>query len=219
MHRIDTSTAQKDKFGPGKNGFTEGSPQTGVPPTALNAAFFDSVQEELAAVIEGAGLVLDPDQNNQLVEAISKMITTSVPEAPVTSVNAKTGAVVLTAADVGALPDSYTPPAAPVTSVNTKTGAVVLSAADVGALPDTTVIPPVPDLSPYETKADANARFVQGVQLGAELSVPNDASVIHAGIGSFWSSVNRDHSGADDLNWYSKPIQININGVWTVIQG
>ena len=46
MHRIDTSTAKKDKFGTGKNGFTGGNPQTGELPTALNAEFFDSVQEE-----------------------------------------------------------------------------------------------------------------------------------------------------------------------------
>ena len=55
--------------------------------------------------------------------------------APVQSVNGKTGAVVLDASDVGALPDSYV---APVTSVNTETGDVVLDASDVGALADTT---------------------------------------------------------------------------------
>lgn len=43
-----------------------------------------------------------------------------------------------TAAEVGALPDTYTPPVA---SVNGKTGAVVLDAEDVGALPDDTPIP------------------------------------------------------------------------------
>ena len=53
----------------------------------------------------------------------------------VSSVNGQTGAVVLDASDVGALPDDYTPPAAPVSSVNGKTGTVVLSASDVGALP------------------------------------------------------------------------------------
>lgn len=52
----------------------------------------------------------------------------------VASVNGKLGAVVLTAADVGALPSSYT---APVTSINSKTGAAVLNADDVGALPST----------------------------------------------------------------------------------
>ncbi len=56
----------------------------------------------------------------------------------VDSVNGQTGIVVLTASDVGALPDSYT---APVESVNGKTGAVTLTASDVGALPDSYTAP------------------------------------------------------------------------------
>ena len=63
---------------------------------------------------------------------------------PVSSVNGKTGTVVLDASDVGALPDDYTPPAAPVSSVNGKTGTVVLSASDVGALPDNYTPPAAP---------------------------------------------------------------------------
>lgn len=71
----------------------------------------------------------------------------------VTSVNSKTGAVTLTAFDVGALADTTTYVSsfngstgavtytAPVASVNSKTGAVTLTASDVGALPDTTTIP------------------------------------------------------------------------------
>lgn len=147
MHRIDSSTAQKDKFGPGKNGFTGGNPQTGVPATALNAAFFDSVQEEISGVIEAAGIALDTTQNNQLQLAISKIITGAIPPAPVTSVNGKTGAVNLSAIDVGAVaqvngksPDgsgnvTIDIPGQAVSSVNGKTGAVTLSAADVGATP------------------------------------------------------------------------------------
>ena len=75
--------------------------------------------------------------------------------APVTSVNSKTGAVSLTASDVGALPSTTTIPtktsdltndsgfitSVPVSSVNSKTGAVVLTASDVGALPSSTTIP------------------------------------------------------------------------------
>ena len=54
--------------------------------------------------------------------------------APVDSVNGKTGVVVLSAADVGALPNSYDPGINyPVTSVNGKTGAVTLTHTDVGA--------------------------------------------------------------------------------------
>lgn len=43
---------------------------------------------------------------------------------PVSSVNSQTGAVVLDASDVGALPDTYTPP---VTSVNSQTGDVTIA--------------------------------------------------------------------------------------------
>ena len=73
MHRIDTSTAQVDKFGKGKNGFTSGNPQTGEPPTALSAEFFDSIQEEISLLIETAGLVLDKSQNSQLLSALTKL--------------------------------------------------------------------------------------------------------------------------------------------------
>lgn len=73
-------------------------------------------------------------------------------EAPVQSVNTKTGAVTLTKSDIGLSNvdnvkqySTSNPPPYPVTSVNNKTGAVVLDASDVGALPDTTVIPTIPD--------------------------------------------------------------------------
>lgn len=88
----------------------------------------------------------------QIAEAVADYIETHPIDAPVQSVNGKTGTVVLTAADVGALADSVTIPtrvsqltndagyitSAPVQSVNNKTGVVVLSASDVEALPDTT---------------------------------------------------------------------------------
>lgn len=76
MHRIDTSTAQKDKFGAGKAGFTHGNAQAGVPATEVSAEFLDSVQEEIAAVIEDSdsGEPLDKSKNNQLVTAIKAII-------------------------------------------------------------------------------------------------------------------------------------------------
>lgn len=74
MHRIDTSTAQVDKFGSGKNGFTGGNPQTGVLPTALDADYFDSIQEELAGVIESSGITLSKSNNSQLLAAIKALV-------------------------------------------------------------------------------------------------------------------------------------------------
>ncbi|WP_234099660.1 hypothetical protein [Enterobacter roggenkampii] len=77
MHRIDTPTAQKDKWGAGKNGFTDGDPATGIKATSLNAALFDSVQEEICNVIEKNGITLDNSKNDQLFAAIQAMIDTS----------------------------------------------------------------------------------------------------------------------------------------------
>ena len=54
--------------------------------------------------------------------------------APVTSVNGQTGAVILDANSIGALPNTYK---APVISVNGQTDEVVLDANSVGALPNT----------------------------------------------------------------------------------
>ncbi|EPB0900463.1 TPA: tail fiber protein [Yersinia enterocolitica] len=80
MHRIDTPTAQVDKFGAGKNGFTRGNPQTGVPATALDDDYFDAVQEELAGVVEAAGFVLNKADRAQLLAAIKHLITLGIPD-------------------------------------------------------------------------------------------------------------------------------------------
>lgn len=77
MQRIDTATAQKDKFGPGKNGFTDGNPQTGTPATDLDSEFFDSIQEEICGVIESTGVELDAAKRNQLLTAINSIISKS----------------------------------------------------------------------------------------------------------------------------------------------
>ncbi|HHP9721175.1 TPA: gp53-like domain-containing protein, partial [Yersinia enterocolitica] len=74
MHRIDTPTAQVDKFGSGKNGFTRGNPQTGVPATALDDDYFDAVQEELAGVVEAAGLTLKKTDRAQVLASIKLLI-------------------------------------------------------------------------------------------------------------------------------------------------
>lgn len=74
MHRIDTSTAQKDKFGAGKNGFTRGNPQTGTPATDLDDDYFDMLQEELAGVVEATGVVLDKSKHNQLLTALKALL-------------------------------------------------------------------------------------------------------------------------------------------------
>ncbi|PKH22300.1 hypothetical protein CIG19_13435 [Enterobacterales bacterium CwR94] len=78
MHRIDTPTAQKDKFGAGKNGFTNGDATAGIRATQLIDTYWDSVQEELCAVIEAAGLKLEKTKNTQLLEAIRGILNKKV---------------------------------------------------------------------------------------------------------------------------------------------
>ncbi|HGU5989780.1 TPA: hypothetical protein ACM99B_002875 [Escherichia coli] len=74
MHRIDTKTAQKDKFGAGKNGFTRGNPQTGTPATDLDDDYFDMLQEELCSVVEASGTSLEKGRHDQLLTALRALL-------------------------------------------------------------------------------------------------------------------------------------------------
>ena len=117
-----------------------------------DSGFINAGQAPVQSVNGQAGdvTVAVPTKTSDLVNDSGYISTV-----PVRSVNNKTGAVSLSASDVGALPDSAQIPSktsdlindsgyitsAPVASVNGQTGAVVLDADDVGALPDDTVIP------------------------------------------------------------------------------
>jgi hypothetical protein len=81
MHRIDTPTAQPDKFGAGKNGFTSGDPSTGRRATDLNSEMWDALQEEICHVIESSGLVLNKEQHDQLYQAIQTLVDSKIPDA------------------------------------------------------------------------------------------------------------------------------------------
>lgn len=74
MHRIDTPSAQKDKFGEGKNGFTKSDPQMGTPATQLDYLYCDAIQEEIANAIESAGIKLNKSKHNQLALAIKELV-------------------------------------------------------------------------------------------------------------------------------------------------
>jgi hypothetical protein len=73
MKRIDTATKAVDLFGAGKHGFKDGNIGLGIAPTDLNASWFNEVQEEILSVIEGAGIVADGAQLNQLYQAMSRL--------------------------------------------------------------------------------------------------------------------------------------------------
>lgn len=69
MHRIDTPNKAVDLFGAGKHGFRDGV-LPAVNPTEFNASFFNTIQEELAGIVEAAGLVLDANSSVQLLAAL-----------------------------------------------------------------------------------------------------------------------------------------------------
>ncbi|WP_199710592.1 gp53-like domain-containing protein [Noviherbaspirillum cavernae] len=70
MRRISTATKVVDKFGAGRHGFTDGNAAGGIWPTDLEAGWFDHVQEEIAGVVEAAGIALDPANRTQLLAAL-----------------------------------------------------------------------------------------------------------------------------------------------------
>lgn len=73
------------------------------------------------------------------------------------------------------------------------------------------------------TKAESNARYVQGVQLGARsLSASSNGSggnlYLPAGcVATGYTSPGS--SNANDVKFYYKPIQRNVNGTWVTISG
>jgi len=82
MHRVDTSTAVAGLPAPDAAGapgyFTKGNPAADppVPATVPGQDWFNMIQEEIAAVIEGMGLTLDATKADftQLRQAIQQMI-------------------------------------------------------------------------------------------------------------------------------------------------
>src|SRR5262249_12641155 len=74
MHRINTAHADPNANGPGKAGFKDGTPPSEVP-TRLNASFFNALQEEIANVVEEAGLTLDENDKTQLRQAVLTLIS------------------------------------------------------------------------------------------------------------------------------------------------
>jgi hypothetical protein len=71
MKRIDTTTRSVNKFGSGKDGFTNGSPGA-TAATALTDTWFDAVQEEISNAIEvHGGVALDSGSRSQLSDVLT----------------------------------------------------------------------------------------------------------------------------------------------------
>src|SRR5471030_236725 len=70
MQKIGSITSTADANGE----WTNGNVAAGTPPTILDAAWFNTVQRELANAVTGGGLTLDPANDAQLLAAIKNLI-------------------------------------------------------------------------------------------------------------------------------------------------
>lgn len=105
MDRINTPTKAVDLFGAGKHGFKNGDLALGIIPTDCNAEFFNAIQEELLAVIEGNSIVPDAGSQNQLYQAILAMIAAGKANDYKASVRAATTAEINLAAPGATIDD------------------------------------------------------------------------------------------------------------------
>jgi hypothetical protein len=89
-HRIDSTGTAAALPTPGALGltvgyFTEGDPTSATPATVVSADWLNAVQEELAYVIEQAGITLDKTSRTQLKSAIDKLVGVSSTPVVITS--------------------------------------------------------------------------------------------------------------------------------------
>lgn len=71
MHRIDSATARQNMNGAGKNGFHDNADLPSQDATYLTPEWCNTVQEEIANVIEGYGIALEKPNNKQLFTTLT----------------------------------------------------------------------------------------------------------------------------------------------------
>ena len=74
MQKISDSTSTANAAGE----FTEGSPAAGAAATLLKAAWFNTIQRELIALVLGAGLTLSKDDDGQVLKAVKALVGADV---------------------------------------------------------------------------------------------------------------------------------------------
>ncbi|WP_249541518.1 gp53-like domain-containing protein [Escherichia coli] len=86
--------------------YTDGSVAGGIAATRLRAAAFNAMQEELAHIVESAGLALDINDMTQVLKAIQKLtLSRANPFADIKSDGAAAISTALTNLGLGDLPD------------------------------------------------------------------------------------------------------------------
>ena len=71
MQKVGNTTDTADANGE----YTNGNVAQGIPPTIINAEMLNTFQRELVNVVEGAGIALEPENYDQLLLSIKKLIT------------------------------------------------------------------------------------------------------------------------------------------------
>ncbi|QJW57012.1 hypothetical protein HL670_03909 [Serratia plymuthica] len=70
MRKVGNTTDTADANGE----YTNGNVAQGIPPTIINAEMLNTFQRELIGVVEGAGMILDPADDGQVIKALKKTI-------------------------------------------------------------------------------------------------------------------------------------------------
>lgn len=78
MRRINTPNRVVDLNGPGKDGWRSGNKAANLNPTENSGEFMNIIQEELAAFPEFVGSALDPNNKQQVLQAVLAMIESRV---------------------------------------------------------------------------------------------------------------------------------------------
>ncbi|MDC5354757.1 phage tail protein [Acinetobacter baumannii] len=71
MKRIDSANARPDANGTGKTGFHDNSDLSGQDATYLTPDFLNTIQEEMANLLELRGITLNPENRRQLFDALA----------------------------------------------------------------------------------------------------------------------------------------------------
>jgi hypothetical protein len=114
MQRTQSLTRKLNLFGAGKHGFTEGDPTIPEAATVVGMESMNSLQEEVAGIVEGAGIALNGADNFQALKAVRRLAGGNVTTLSVSTVltldqcgliliNASTGSRTLTLPAAAAL--------------------------------------------------------------------------------------------------------------------
>ncbi len=193
------------------NAFHDGNPATGEQGTIVPGAWLNnvqsgviSIQQELLSVLTKAGIEIDETKQDQLVTAITKLITQGIPELPSASLSQK-GIVQLSSATNS---DSETLAATSkaVKTANDAALKIVNNLSEIAAAGPNAVLAAITNLNLLTTVNNANG----ALQVTRNLSDLNDTALARTNIGAADANdvVSKKGGGTFDKS-------IDVNGVVT----